>query len=339
MNMPSSAPRHVVAPLKARKHLRMQGWDFTSPGWYFLTLCTKNMRAAFGTVVNGRMNLNAAGRIADEFWRGIPAHFPRAVVDEHVVMPDHVHGLLRLVDTPTACRGGMEAFGKPVAGSVPTIVRSYKGAVTRALGRNPWHRRFYEVRARDGSARANIRRYIRDNPRNYDAVTNGGEPRFLGNKALLDLPKVGFLASRGPRSPHGSLPLKPGEAIISGFLSPMERAVFRAGLAHKRPVIWVLPAGLSAAHGDTACRVAIEEGRLLVLSPFDAAIEAPSARRAVWCNQYVLARCDRAVVGHLNPDGMLACILHEADPGKEIVHLAEMRTAGKGEPNIENHDP
>jgi REP element-mobilizing transposase RayT len=302
----------------------MQGWDFTSPGWYFLTICTKNMHAAFGTVVNGRMTLNAAGRIADQCWRDIPEHFPRAVVDEHVVMPNHVHGLLQLTATGWNIKGltaRREAFGKPVAGSVPTIVRSYKAAVSKALGESVWQGRFYEVRARDETARANIRRYIRDNPRNYDAVMNAGEPQCLGNKALLDLPKVGFLASRGQNAMHGTLPLKPGEAIISGFLSPMERAVFRAGLAHKRPMIWVLPAGLDALHSDTTCRVAIEAGRLLVLSPFDPALDAPNARRAVWCNQYVLAHCNRAVVGHLNPDGMLACILHEADPEKEVTRL------------------
>ena len=318
----SIRPRHAVAQLMPhRKNIRMQGWDFTSPGWYFLTMCTKNMKPAFGTVVKGRMVLNAAGVVADKFWREIPEHFPRAVVDEHVVMPNHVHGLLRLVDRATACRGPMEAFGKPVAGSVSTIIRSYKGAVTRELRKNVWQSRFYEVRARDDAARTNIRRYIQHNPENYDAVMNGGEPQCLGNKTLLDMPTVGFLASRGQDAMHGALPLKAGEAIISGFLSPMERAVFRAGLAQKRPLIWVLPEGLNTVRGDTACRVAIEEGRLLVLSPFDPALDAPNARRAAWCNQYVLAHCDRLVVGHLNPDGMLACILHEADPEKEVVRV------------------
>ena len=323
MSAPSSiAPRHAVAPLKQRRPLRMQGWDFTSPGWYFLTICTKNMRPAFGTVVNGRMVLNEAGRIADQCWREIPTHFPRAVVDEHLVMPNHVHGLLHLVDRPTPCRGPLklEAFGKPVAGSVPTIVRSYKAAVSREMGESFWQGRFYEVRARDEAARANIRNYIRFNPQNYHAVMNCGEPQYLGNKALLEMPKVGFLASRGNGAPHGQLPLKPGDVIISGFLSPMERAVFRAGLEHKRLMIWVQSWGLDV-HGDTACRVAIEEGRLLVLSPFDAEFEAPSARRAVWCNQYVLAHSDHMVIGQFNPDGMLACILTEADPDKEMVYL------------------
>lgn len=308
--------------------LRMQGWDFTSPGWYFLTICTKNMKPAFGMVVNGRMVLNAAGRFAEESWREIPDHFPRAVVDEHVVMPNHVHGLLHLTEAGWVVHGlaaRREAFGKPVAGSVPTIVRSYKAAVSKALGERVWQSRFYEVRARDDAARANIRRYIRQNPENYAAVMHGGEPQCLGNKALLDLPKLGFLASRGESSPHGSLPIKPGEAVLSGFLSPMERAVLRAGLAHKRPMIWVLPSGLGTFHGDTACRVAIEEGRLLVLSPFGPAIDAPNARRAAWCNHYVVTHCDRYVVGHLNPDGMLACILAEADPDKEILHPCPRR--------------
>jgi hypothetical protein len=106
----------------------------------------------------------------------------------------------------------------------------------------------------------------------------------------------------------------------------MERAVFRAGLEHKRPMIWVKPWGIDVAvSAATACRgpvdAAIAEGRLLVVSPFDAAVEAPSARRAVWCNQYVLAHCNRLVVGHLKPDGMLACILAESDPNMEVVYL------------------
>ncbi len=330
MNTASIKTRHAVSQLKKvmamprRKNIRMQGWDFTSPGWYFLTICTKNMHTTFGNVVNGHMVLNEAGKIADKFWREITAHFPRAIVDEHIVMPNHVHGLLCLTPDGWTINGftaRREAFGRPVAGSVPTIVRSFKGAVTRALGENVWQGRFYEVRARDDAARANIRRYIRDNPRNYDTVMNCGEPQYLGNKALLDMPKVGFLASRGQSLLHGKLPLKPGEAIMSGFLSPMERAVFRAGLAHKRPMIWVLPSGMGALNSHTIYRMAIEEGRLLVLSLFDPGLDAPNARRAAWCNQYVLAHCTRAIIGHLNPDGMLSCILAEADPEKEIIRL------------------
>lgn len=305
----------------------MQGWDFTSPGWYFLTLSTKNMRSEFGTVVNGKMTLNKAGKIAERFWQEIPQHFPRAVVDEHIVMPNHIHGLLQLTEDNWHFEGHAtrrEAFGKPVAGSIPTIVRSYKAAVSRALGRSVWQSRFYEVRARDEAARENIRHYIRQNPTNFSIVEDCGEPQYTGNKELLKLPKVGFLASRGGDKPHGKLPLKAGEAVISGFLSPMERTVLQACLKHKRPAIWIA----TACHDDmestlntlTVCREAIETGHLLVLSPFTDH-KAPNARRATWCNQYVLAHCNRAIIGHLNPDGMLACILSEASQDKEIIYL------------------
>ncbi|NLF17532.1 MAG: hypothetical protein GX595_09760, partial [Lentisphaerae bacterium] len=246
---PSVGPRHAADP---RGHLRLQGWDYTSPGWYFLTLSTQNMRSVFGTVVNGRMVLNAAGTIADQCWREIPAHFPQATLDDFVVMPNHLHGLLRLVGAAAGHGRALEAFGKPVAGSVPTILRSYKSAVSRALGAKPWQSRFYDMRPRDAAALEAIRAYIRHNPENFAAVMQGTEPSYLGNRALLDMPKVGFLASRSAAERHGRLPLRPGEVVISGFLSPMEQAVFRACLAHRRPVIWVTP---------TACRGATEAPR------------------------------------------------------------------------------
>jgi hypothetical protein len=186
--------------------------------------------------------------------------------------------------------------------------------------RTIWPRNYWDVIVPDAMALANIRQYIRFNPQNYEAVMNVGEPRFVGNKALMDGPKLGFLASRGKAAPHGRLPVRPGEAILSGFLSPMERAVFKASLTNKKPVIWVKPWG--AAREDAApVRLAIKERRLLVVSPFDDKIEVPSACRAAWCNQYVLEQCDRLVVGHLNPGGMLACILSEANPEKEIMYL------------------
>jgi hypothetical protein len=182
-----------------------------------------------------------------------------------------------------------------------------------------WHRNYWDVIVRDEQALANIRQYIRLNPVNYDRVMNVGEPRLLGNAGLLALSKVGYLASRGVGAT--TCPCEPGVAIISGFLSPMERAVFKEGLEHKRPLIWVKPWGLEDGVLAAPVRRAIDEGRLLVVSPFADSIEAPSVRRAAWCNQYVLAHCDRLIVGHLNPGGMLSCILSEAAPELEITYL------------------
>lgn len=80
----------------------------------------------------------------------------------------------------------------------------------------------------------------------------------------------------------------------------------------------------------SACRVPIEaalaDGRQLIVSPFAAGVDTPNVRRAAWCNQYVLAHCHRIAIGHLNPDGMLACILTEANPDIEMIYLS--RDAG-----------
>ena len=332
-------------PLPNRQSIRKRGWDYTTPGWYFVTVNTHEGRALFGVIVNGRMVLSEAGRIAEEEWRKSAALREGLVLDEFVVMPNHVHGIVRLkglgapspsVGAPSPSFGAsspsVAQFGQPVAGALGTFVGAYKAAVSRAVNRRGlmqglvhqarplWHRNYWDVIVRDEQALANIRQYIRCNPQNYERVMNVGEPRMLGNAGLMEFPKMGFMASRGAGGLGAPSPCRDGEAIISGFLSPMEREVFRAGLAQKRPLIWVVPCA-PPRDGTGLMHQALAEGRLLMVSPFPDDIDAPSLRRAAWCNQYVLAHCDRLVVGHLNPGGMLSCILSEADPELKITYL------------------
>ena len=96
--------------------MRLHGYDYSQAGAYFVTICIQHHQCLFGDVVNAEMDLNELGAIANECWLAIPERFPYVELDEYVVMPNHVHGLLHLGDRATACRGPMEAFGKPVAG-------------------------------------------------------------------------------------------------------------------------------------------------------------------------------------------------------------------------------
>ena len=84
----------MEAELPNRQSIRMKSWDYTTPGFYFVTCNTRENRPLFGTIVNGRMVLNDAGRIAAKCWHEIPEHFANARIDEFVAMPNHVHGLL-----------------------------------------------------------------------------------------------------------------------------------------------------------------------------------------------------------------------------------------------------
>lgn len=73
---------------------RLKGYDYSLPGYYFVTINTKNKQEFLGRVVNGKMNLNVAGKIANRFWRDIPKHFNNVKLLEFVVMPNHVHGII-----------------------------------------------------------------------------------------------------------------------------------------------------------------------------------------------------------------------------------------------------
>ncbi len=79
-----------------RKSIRLKGYDYSQAGLYFITICVKERECLFGNIVNDEMELNDAGKIADVCWLEIPGHFTNAVLHEHIVMPNHVHGIIEL---------------------------------------------------------------------------------------------------------------------------------------------------------------------------------------------------------------------------------------------------
>ena len=200
-------------------------------------------------------------------------------------------------------------------------------------GASPWQRNYYEIIVRNETALANIRAYIRDNPANWD-VLRYGEPRFaVGNRVLLALPQTAFLASRGGEAAP-VVPMFPTQpaCVMSGFLSPLERAVFDACLADGTPIVQVLARGLPETFFPRVQR-AIEAGRLLVITPFPATETCFNAPRAAWCNQYVLDAAERVVIGALNPDGMLACLLSDLPHDKPISILGNLLSF-----NVQGHN-
>ena len=82
-----------------RRSIRLKGYDYTQPGAYYVTLCTKARQCLFGDVIKGEMRLNSLGHIAFTCWQAIPEHFPHVELDAFVVMPNHLHGILVISDT------------------------------------------------------------------------------------------------------------------------------------------------------------------------------------------------------------------------------------------------
>jgi len=84
-----------------RRSIRLRGWDYGKPGNYFITICCQDKVCLFGEVVQGKMILNQAGKIAQECWLAIPQHYPNTTLHEFIIMPNHVHGIIEIISKNT----------------------------------------------------------------------------------------------------------------------------------------------------------------------------------------------------------------------------------------------
>ena len=164
-----------------RRSIRLRNFDYSKEGVYFITICTKIPDYPLGTVKNNKVNLSETGKIAKEYWIQIPKHYKNMQLDEFVVMPNHIHGIIILKDKINDSNVGIQyieplpkahKYQKIIPKSIGSIVRTYKGAVTRWCRKNgfnefKWQRNFYEHLVRDKNDLFAIRNYIRYNPEKW----------------------------------------------------------------------------------------------------------------------------------------------------------------------------
>lgn len=153
-------------------------WDYTLPGWYFVTICTDEKKPYFGRIMNAVMDFSKTGEYADACWREIPEHHQHIEIDEFVVMPNHVHGIV-VIGGPDRLpeMTKREKFKRvaelnavrPKANSLGAVVGSFKSAVTRWCGEEAlqfdWQPRFHDRIIRGKNSLMAIREYIRNNQR------------------------------------------------------------------------------------------------------------------------------------------------------------------------------
>ncbi|MBI4650145.1 hypothetical protein HY745_02450, partial [Candidatus Desantisbacteria bacterium] len=77
------------------KSTRLSNWDYSSNGYYFITICTHNREHYFGEIGE----ITTIGKIAQKYWLEIPNHFPFVILNEFVIMPNHIHGILIIENT------------------------------------------------------------------------------------------------------------------------------------------------------------------------------------------------------------------------------------------------
>jgi putative transposase len=160
-----------LEPAGHRRSIRLPGFNYSQAGVYFVTICAFERRCLFGRMRDDAVDLGAIGRIVQARWLEMPQRFAHAELDAYVVMPNHLHGILLLHRTPARDPGHAEGFQKPVAGSLPTIIRSFKAEVSARAkhagvqpGHPVWQRNYFERVLRDGKEYSAAARYILENP-------------------------------------------------------------------------------------------------------------------------------------------------------------------------------
>jgi putative transposase len=167
-------------------------WDYGKNGAYFITICTAHRDKYFGEIGQ----TTEIGKMAHQFWMEIPSHFPFVGLDEFVIMPNHVHGIIMInhntgmnhVETLHATslpspspspspesdpisENKSLAHISPKTGSLSTVIRSFKSAVTKWCNENQykfgWQTRFHDHIIRTDAELDRIREYIIDNPKNW----------------------------------------------------------------------------------------------------------------------------------------------------------------------------
>jgi putative transposase len=89
-----------------RRSIRLKGYDYAKDGAYFVTVCTQNKECLLGELARGTVVLNEAGKMVESVWKGLQDRFPFIELDQFVVMPNHVHGIIVLKDTGSDLRRG-----------------------------------------------------------------------------------------------------------------------------------------------------------------------------------------------------------------------------------------
>jgi len=185
--------------IRRRKPNRLKNFDYSSSGWYFVTICTQNRECIFGNIINNNMILNKYGEIVNRYWLKLPKHFNNVELDEFIVMPNHVHGIIiirnsnqyvgndhRVVpinnnqvghDGPTLQNTRQQQLLFRIVQWLKTIttniyIKGVKNNQFPRFDKRIWQKSFYDHIIRNEYSLNRIRRYVKDNPRNWEDDRN-----------------------------------------------------------------------------------------------------------------------------------------------------------------------
>lgn len=180
-------------PIFHRRSIRLENYDYTQAGAYYITLCSHHFHHLFGTITQGEMQLNNLGQIIQNEWLNTAIMRPTIELGAFIIMPNHLHGILVIIENDDKGTGSEEGknelmslpdrdihrteqYGKPISGSIPTIIRSFKATVTKQInilrgtpGIPIWQRNYWERVIRDEIENQKFSAYIQNNPAKWES--------------------------------------------------------------------------------------------------------------------------------------------------------------------------
>jgi len=171
-----------------RKSIRLKDYDYSSIGEYFVTICTKDKECYFGDVEDENVQISGIGRIARDVWLEIEQKFNGVALDEFVFMPNHLNGILTIRNrrrglinqTPTNKTRTVQknvhewVLMKNPNQTLGKIIRFFKAKASKLIRDSgfhnfAWQRNYYERIVRDEKELNRIRRYVIDNPLQWES--------------------------------------------------------------------------------------------------------------------------------------------------------------------------
>jgi len=190
----------MSAKMSARKNPRLPGYDYSQAGAYFVTICTKNRKWFLGEIRKGVMRPSKAGKMVLSVWQKLPDRFPNMSIDEHIVMPNHLHGVVIIGDNQDDAS----------AASLGAMVRAFK-ALTASKIRSDgeadfgWQRNYFEHVVREERSSNRIREYIQTNPLRWhldreNPESTGGDEFDAWLESFTQRPDIGTEAGKEKRA-------------------------------------------------------------------------------------------------------------------------------------------
>ncbi len=160
---------------KNKKQYRLPHFNYARSGYYFVTVCSYHRKELFSSIQNGKVVLSDIGGLIERSWRYIPTSSPFASLDEYVIMPNHLHGIILFdnPDEPDTAEIKFEMREKTLS----VVMRTFKAAATANVRKiypaiELWQPKFFDRIVRNDQELQRIRKYILDNPLRWEQDKN-----------------------------------------------------------------------------------------------------------------------------------------------------------------------